>query len=63
MTRLGYARYGAQGGDWGAQVTTGLGIRHAANLIGIHLNMADRAARPGHDGRPDRAGTGRRSPR
>jgi epoxide hydrolase len=39
MTRLGYPRYGAQGGDWGAQVTTGLGIRHAANLIGIHLNM------------------------
>jgi pimeloyl-ACP methyl ester carboxylesterase len=39
MTRLGYARYAAQGGDWGAQVTTGLGIRHAANLTGIHLNM------------------------
>ena len=39
MTRLGYARYGAQGGDWGAQVTTGLGMRHAAHLIGIHLNM------------------------
>ena len=39
MTRLGYARYGAQGGDWGAQVTTGLGMNHADHLIGIHLNM------------------------
>ena len=39
MTRLGYGRYAAQGGDWGAQVTTGLGMRHAAHLIGIHLNM------------------------
>jgi epoxide hydrolase len=39
MTRLGYARYGAQGGDWGAQVTTGLGMRHPEHLVGIHLNM------------------------
>jgi epoxide hydrolase len=39
MTRLGYGRYGAQGGDWGAQVTTGLGMQHAEHLIGIHLNM------------------------
>jgi pimeloyl-ACP methyl ester carboxylesterase len=39
MTRLGYARYGAQGGDWGAQVTTALGMRHPDHLAGIHLNM------------------------
>jgi epoxide hydrolase len=39
MTRLGYSRYGAQGGDWGAQVTTGLGLRHPEHLVGIHLNM------------------------
>jgi pimeloyl-ACP methyl ester carboxylesterase len=39
MKRLGYARYGAQGGDWGAQVTTGLGMRHPESLVGIHLNM------------------------
>jgi epoxide hydrolase len=39
MGRLGYARYGAQGGDWGAQITTGLGMKHADHLIGIHLNM------------------------
>lgn len=39
MTRLGYTRYGAQGGDWGAQVTTGLAMRHPDHLVGIHLNM------------------------
>ena len=39
MTRLGYARYGAQGGDWGSGVTTALGARHARHVAGIHLNM------------------------
>ncbi|HEY1673060.1 MAG TPA: epoxide hydrolase [Streptosporangiaceae bacterium] len=39
MARLGYARYGAQGGDWGAQVTTALGMQHPGHLAGIHLNM------------------------
>ncbi len=39
MQALGYRRFGAQGGDWGAMVTTYLGARHAPNLIGIHLNM------------------------
>ena len=39
MTRLGYSTYGAQGGDWGAQVTTGIAMRHPDHLVGIHLNM------------------------
>jgi pimeloyl-ACP methyl ester carboxylesterase len=39
MSRLGYSRYGAQGGDWGSQVTTALGVQHPEQLIGIHLNM------------------------
>ena len=38
MRRLGYDRYGAQGGDWGAAVTTELGRRGGA-CIGIHTNM------------------------
>ncbi|MBB3602444.1 pimeloyl-ACP methyl ester carboxylesterase [Mycolicibacterium sp. BK556] len=38
MTRLGYQRYGAQGGDWGAAVTTQIG-RNGGNCIGIHTNM------------------------
>jgi len=39
MTRLRYARYGAQGGDWGSGVTAALGLRHADRVAGIHLNM------------------------
>jgi pimeloyl-ACP methyl ester carboxylesterase len=37
--RLGYARYGAQGGDWGAFVTAWLGANRAEYLSGIHLNL------------------------
>jgi microsomal epoxide hydrolase len=39
MQGLGYPRFGAQGGDWGSMVTTYLGYRHAAQTIGVHLNM------------------------
>jgi pimeloyl-ACP methyl ester carboxylesterase len=39
MRGLGYRRFGAQGGDWGAMVTTYLGARHADAVAGIHLNM------------------------
>jgi microsomal epoxide hydrolase len=36
---LGYQRFGAQGGDWGAAVTSCLGFAHAERMIGIHLNL------------------------
>jgi len=39
MARLGYTRYGAQGGDWGAIVSTLLGVVDPDHCIGIHLNM------------------------
>jgi pimeloyl-ACP methyl ester carboxylesterase len=39
MSGLGYARFGAQGGDWGAIVSTYLGARHAEAVVGVHLNM------------------------
>ncbi|WP_323145021.1 epoxide hydrolase family protein [Massilia phyllosphaerae] len=39
MTRLGYPRWAAQGGDWGAAVTATLGYMAPPALIGIHLNM------------------------
>jgi pimeloyl-ACP methyl ester carboxylesterase len=38
MTRLGYSRWAAQGGDWGAVVTTALGAMRPEGLVGIHLN-------------------------
>ena len=38
MQRLGYRRWVAQGGDWGAGVTTALGALLPPGLAGIHLN-------------------------
>jgi pimeloyl-ACP methyl ester carboxylesterase len=47
MGRLGYDRYGAQGGDWGSMVTTRLGVLDSEHVIGIHLNMVATAPDPG----------------
>jgi pimeloyl-ACP methyl ester carboxylesterase len=40
MNRLGYTRYVAQGGDWGAQIVDFQGVQAAPGLLGIHTNMA-----------------------
>jgi epoxide hydrolase len=44
MTRLGYPRFLAQGGDWGAMITTALGVRHPDRVAMLHTTMplADR---------------------
>lgn len=39
MRRLGYARFVAQGGDWGSAVTLALGAEPPPELLAIHLNM------------------------
>lgn len=37
---LGYQKFGAHGGDWGALVTMQLGHKYAKHLLGIHLSLA-----------------------
>jgi pimeloyl-ACP methyl ester carboxylesterase len=39
MKRVGYARYVAQGGDWGAPVSTAMARQAPAGLLGIHVNL------------------------
>jgi len=39
MTRLGYTKYAAQGGDWGAIIVEFMGVQEPKGLIGIHTNM------------------------
>ncbi|MCF2530756.1 epoxide hydrolase family protein [Yinghuangia soli] len=44
MARLGYARYGVQGGDWGAAITREMGRTHPDRVVGVHLNLLPGAA-------------------
>ena len=39
MDTLGYERYGAHGGDWGAMVSSQLGLTDPAHCVGVHLSM------------------------
>jgi pimeloyl-ACP methyl ester carboxylesterase len=47
MTRLGYTRWVAQGGDWGSAVTTAIAVQQVQGCAGIHLNMP--LGRPTHE--------------
>ncbi|MCI0746115.1 MAG: epoxide hydrolase [Verrucomicrobia subdivision 3 bacterium] len=60
MKRLGYTRYVAQGGDWGALIVDLMGVQAPPELLGIHTNMAgavppeiDKAAFTGAPPPPD----------
>lgn len=55
MARLGYRRYGAQGGDWGGTIVRRLGLVDPEHLIGLHSNLCDTSEPPGpnpNDGVP-----------
>jgi pimeloyl-ACP methyl ester carboxylesterase len=39
MTRLGYNRYVAQGGDWGSPISSAMARQKAPGLVGIHINL------------------------
>ncbi|MEV2243758.1 epoxide hydrolase [Streptomyces sp. NPDC049970] len=41
MERLGYSRFAAHGGDWGGNITTVLGGRFPAHVLGIHTTFAE----------------------
>jgi microsomal epoxide hydrolase len=47
MPRLGYTRYAAQGGDWGALIVRQLGLTDPTHLIGLHSNMCIAGPPPG----------------
>jgi microsomal epoxide hydrolase len=47
MARLGYASYGAQGGDWGSIISTQLALVDPQHVRGIHLNMVVAGPPPG----------------
>lgn len=46
MGRLGYPRFGAQGGDIGAGVSTWLALKHPDSVVGLHLNYLPSSYRP-----------------
>ncbi len=52
MRSLGYERYGAQGGDFGASVTTYMALEDPAPLLGIHLHQIDDVPYTGPGSRP-----------
>ena len=49
MARLGYTRYGVQGGDWGSIIGTQVALNDAPHVAGLHLNMCTGAAPTGGD--------------
>ena len=45
MARLGYSRYGAQGGDWGGNISRLLAINDPGHVVGVHSNFCTRGLR------------------
>ena len=52
MSRLGYERFGVQGGDWGAGIGTWLALKHPHRVCGLHLNYIPGSYEPAVRGRP-----------
>jgi pimeloyl-ACP methyl ester carboxylesterase len=52
MARLGYPRFAVQGGDWGAGISTWMGLKFPERLLGVHLNYIPGSYVPFVDGEP-----------
>jgi hypothetical protein len=52
MHGLGYKRYGAQGGDFGAGVATFIALKDPSSMIGVHLSNLEIAPYTGAGSRP-----------
>jgi len=61
MSRLGYQRYGAQGGDWGSAVSQQLARVAAGRIVGLHLNLLMTAQPAAGPGPADLSGADRRA--
>ncbi len=48
MIRLGYQRYGAQGGDWGSLITTRIGAQNLGRCASVHVTMPLAGPAPEH---------------
>ena len=59
MKRLGYTRYVAQGGDWGAPISSAMARQGAVGLLGIHINLPGTGAARGGSGARWRTRAGR----
>jgi pimeloyl-ACP methyl ester carboxylesterase len=46
MPKLGYERFGVQGGDWGSWVSAATALQHPHRVIGVHLNYLSTRFRP-----------------
>jgi len=47
MARLGYTRYGLQGGDWGSSISRFAAINDASHVVGLHINFCLAGPPPG----------------
>jgi pimeloyl-ACP methyl ester carboxylesterase len=53
MARLGYTRYGAQGGDWGGIINRIVALNDASHVAGLHLNFCLAGPPPGDNPNAD----------
>ncbi len=46
MAKLGYEKFGVQGGDWGSWISAAIALQHPDRVVGVHLNYLSTRFRP-----------------